>query len=103
MYAIVETGGRQFRVEEGREINVQKIEAEPGSEFILDKVLLVGAGDDVQIGRPYVDSAKVACEVTGHGRDKKIVVFHKKRRKDSAKKQGHRQDFTTIKVKSIKA
>jgi len=103
LYAIVETGGGQVRVEEGREINVRKIQAEPGSEVILDKVLLVGAGDNVQVGRPYVDNARVACEVTGHGRDKKIVIFHKKRRKDSAKKQGHRQDFTTIKIKTIQA
>ena len=103
MYAIVETGGKQFRVEEGRTIKVQKIQAEAGAELVLDKILLVGEGAGVPIGQPYVENAKVACEVVGHGREKKIVVFHKRRRKDSAKKQGHRQDYTAIKVKAIQA
>lgn len=103
MYAIVETGGKQFRVEEGRTFKVQKIQAEAGSEVVLDKVLLVGEGTDVKIGQPYVEKAQVNCEIVEHGREKKIVVFHKRRRKDSMKKQGHRQDFTAIKIKAIKA
>ena len=103
MYAIVETGGKQFRVEEGRTIKVQKIQAEAGSELVLDKILLVGEGADVNIGQPYVENAKVSCEVVEHGREKKIIVFHKRRRKDSMKKQGHRQDYTAIKVKAIQA
>lgn len=103
MYAIVETGGKQFRVEEGRTVKVQKLQAEAGSELVLDKILLVGEGADVTVGRPYVENAKVACEVVEHGRDKKIIVFHKRRRKDSTKKQGHRQDYTAIKVKAIQA
>ncbi|MCK9240030.1 50S ribosomal protein L21 [Desulfocurvus sp.] len=103
MYAIIETGGKQFRVEEGRTIKVQKLQAEAGSEVVMDKVLLVGQGAGVTVGQPYVGSAKVACEVVEHGRDKKIVVFHKRRRKDSMKKQGHRQDYTAIKIKSITA
>lgn len=103
MYAIVESGGKQFRVEEGRTIDIQKIQAEAGSELVLDKVLLVDKSGEVTVGAPYVDSAKVSCEVVGHGREKKIVVFHKRRRQDSQKKQGHRQDFTTIKIKAIEA
>lgn len=103
MYAIIETGGKQFRVEEGRTIKVQKLQAEAGSEVVMDKVLLVGEGAGVKVGAPYVEKAQVACEVVEHGRDKKIVVFHKRRRKDSMKKQGHRQDYTAIKIKSIKA
>jgi len=103
MYAIIETGGKQLRVEEGREIKVERLAAEPGSEVVLDKVLLVDKGGDLAVGQPYVDKAKVSCEVVDHGRGKKIVVFHKRRRKDSAKKQGHRQDFTTLKIKTIQA
>lgn len=100
MYAIIETGGKQFRVEEGLELAVDKLNAEPGSELTIDKVLLVG-GDDIKVGAPYVDNAKVTCEVVKHARDKKIIVFKKLRRKDHRKKQGHRQDFTVLKVKSI--
>jgi large subunit ribosomal protein L21 len=103
MYAIVETGGKQIKVEAGLVLKVQKMQAEPGSEVTLDKVLMVGDGDDVRFGRPYLDNASVTCEVTGHGRDKKIIVFHKWRRNDSRKKQGHRQDFTTVKIKAIQA
>jgi large subunit ribosomal protein L21 len=101
MYAIVETGGKQFRVEEGRRITVEKLPAEAGSEVILDKVLLVDAGGAPKIGMPYVSGAQVACEVIEHGRGEKIVVFKKKRRNDYKKKQGHRQDFTTLKIKAI--
>lgn len=101
MYAIVESGGKQYRVEEGLEFRVEKLTTESGGEHVIDKVLLVGAGEDVEIGRPYIDGAKVACEVMEHGRGDKIIVFHKRRRKDSRKKQGHRQDYTLLKVKSI--
>jgi large subunit ribosomal protein L21 len=103
MYAIIESGGKQFRVEEGAKINVEKLAVEPGASLDLDKVLMVGEGDDVQVGAPYVDGAKVSCEVVGHGRGKKIIVFHKRRRQDSATKQGHRQDYTTLKVTAISA
>lgn len=101
MFAIVETGGKQFRVEEGRSLKVAKLDAQAGAEVTLDKVLLVGAGADVKIGQPFVAGATVQCEVVDHGRDKKIIVFKKKRRKDYRRTQGHRQDFTLLKVKSI--
>jgi large subunit ribosomal protein L21 len=103
MFAIVETGGKQFRVEEGRSLKVAKLDAQAGSEITLDKILLVGTGADVKIGQPFVDGAAVTCEVVEHGRDKKIIIFKKKRRKDYRRTQGHRQDFTTLKVKSIQA
>ncbi len=103
MYAIIETGGKQFRVEEGRVIKVQKIQAEVGSEVVMDNILLVGKGADVRVGQPYVENAKATCQVVEHGRDKKIIVFHKRRRKDSQKKQGHRQDYTSVLVKSIQS
>ncbi|NCD25208.1 MAG: 50S ribosomal protein L21 [Deltaproteobacteria bacterium] len=101
MFAIVETGGKQFRVEEGRSLKVAKLDVQAGGEITLDKVLLVGAGAEVKIGQPFVDGASVQCEVVDHGRDKKIIIFKKKRRKDYRRKQGHRQDFTLLKVKSI--
>ena len=103
MFAIVETGGKQFRVQEGLTVRVAKLDAETGAELSLDKVLMAGEGEDLKIGAPYVEGATVTCEVMEHGRDKKIIVFKKKRRKDYRKKQGHRQDFTTIKVTAIQA
>ncbi|GAU07737.1 50S ribosomal protein L21 [Desulfoplanes formicivorans] len=103
MFAIVEAGGKQFRVQEGLTVKVAKMDAEAGSELSLDKVLMAGEGEDLKIGTPYVDGAKVTCQVVEHGRDKKIIVFKKKRRKDYRKKQGHRQDFTTLKVTAIQA
>lgn len=102
-YAIVESGGKQYRMEEGLSLKVDRIYAELGTDVLLDKVLLVGGESDVKAGSPYLPEAKVACEVLEHGRDKKIVVFRFWRRKDSRKKQGHRQEFTRIKVKSIQA
>ena len=102
-YAIVESGGKQYRMEEGVSLKVDRIHAEPGAEVLLDKVLLVGGESDAMAGQPYVSDAKVACEVLEHGRDKKIIVFRFWRRKDSRKKQGHRQEFTKIMVKSIQA
>ncbi|OEU69431.1 MAG: 50S ribosomal protein L21 [Desulfovibrio sp. S3730MH75] len=103
MYAIIETGGKQFRVEEGLELNIQKMDVETGTKVDLDKILLIGQGEDVKIGAPYVDGAKVACTILEHGRDKKIIVFKKRRRKDSQTKQGHRQDYTRIKIEAIQA
>lgn len=101
MFAIVETGGKQFRVEEGRSLKVAKMDAQAGSAITLDNILLVGSGADVKIGQPVVSGASVQCEVVAHGRDKKITVFKKKRRNSYRKKQGHRQDFTLLKVTSI--
>ena len=102
MFAIVETGGKQFRVEEGLEFNVERLKTDAGSEYTLENVLMVG-GKETRIGTPYVENASVTCDVVEHARGKKIVVFHKLRRKDSQKKQGHRQEFTRLKVKSINA
>ena len=102
MFAIIESGGKQFRVEEGREIVVERLQAEAGSELEIDKVLMLG-GTQTTVGAPYVENAKVTCEVMEHGRGKKIIVFKKWRRNDSSKKQGHRQNFTRLKVKAIQA
>ena len=101
MYAIVETGGKQYRVEEGSKITVEKVAADVGAQLALDKVLLVGKDAEVTVGAPYVSGAKVTCEVVNHPRGPKIMVFHKWRRNDSHKKTGHRQDLTVLQVKSV--
>ena len=103
MYAVIETGGKQYRVQEGTKLRVEKLQGEPGDAIKLDKVLMVGAGSDVQVGDPYLKGAEVSCEVLSQIRDKKIIVFRTWRRKDNKKKQGHRQQLTTLEVKSIKA
>lgn len=101
MYAIVHTGGRQFRMEPDATLRVPKLEAEVGQTVELDRVLLVQGDSGTTVGSPTVDGAKVVAEVTEQGRDKKIIVFHKKRRKRYQKKNGHRQPFTEIRVKRI--
>ncbi len=103
MFAIIETGGKQYRVEEGLELNVDLIQAEAGNALSIDSVLLVDQDGETKIGAPYVQGASVECEVLGHIRGKKVVVFHKLSKKDARKTQGHRQDYTQLKVKSIKA
>ena len=102
MFAIVEAGGKQHRVEAGQEFKVAKINLDPGCEVVLDKVLMVSS-QEVSIGAPYLPSAKVVCELLGHGRGRKIIVMHKRRRHDSRKTQGHRQDYSTLRVKDITA
>jgi len=102
MYAIIETGGKQYRVAEGTELRVETLSAEVGNEVTIDKVLFIGGGSPVA-GKPYVESAKVTAEVLGHGRGDKILVFKKWRRNDSRRLQGHRQDYTTLKIKTITA
>ena len=102
MYAIIETGGKQYRVEEGSKIVVEKLAGEAGSEIKLDKVLMLG-GSSFNVGAPYGSGAKVTAEVIEHARAKKIVIFKKRRRHDSRLKQGHRQTYTTIRIKSITA
>lgn len=103
MFAIVETGGKQYRVREGDQLKVEKLGCEPGEEISLDRVICLGKGEDVQFGRPYLENAKVNCDVLEHGRAKKVVVFKHKRRKDYRRTQGHRQHFTRLKVKAIQA
>jgi ribosomal protein L21 len=102
MYAIIETGGKQYRVAEGTELRVESLSAEVGNELTIDKVLFIGGSNPVA-GKPYVESAKVTAEVLDHGRGDKILVFKKWRRNDSRRLQGHRQDYTTLKIKSITA
>lgn len=100
MYAIVESGGKQYRIEKDWKIAVERLDAEQGQEVTLDKVLLVG-GDDCKIGNPYIEGASVKAEVLEQIRGKKVIVFKRRRRKDSKSKHGHRQDYTMLLVKEI--
>lgn len=102
MYAIIETGGKQYCIEEGSKIMVEKLAAEAGSEVTLDKVLMLGGGE-VKIGTPCVGAATVTAEVVEQTRGPKVLVFKRWRRNDSRKLRGHRQDYTTLKIKSINA
>ena len=100
MYAIIETGGKQVKVVEGQEIYVEKVAADENASVTFDKVLFVG-GDDVKVGAPYVEGATVTAKVEKHGRQKKIVVFKYRPKKKYRKKQGHRQPYTKVTIKSI--
>lgn len=101
MYAVFRTGGKQFRAEPGKKIRVPTMDVEAGGSVTFDDVLLASDGKDVQVGAPMVKGAKVKAEVVAHGRDKKIIVFKRKRRKGYRRKQGHRQGYTEIRVDEI--
>ena len=103
MYAVIVTGGKQYRVREGDSLRVERLAAEEGAEIELDRVLLVGEGDQVTAGRPFVEGGRVAATVRGHGRAKKISVVKFKRRKNYLRRRGHRQHFTELEIKSITA
>jgi large subunit ribosomal protein L21 len=100
-YAIFKTGGKQFRAEAGTTLRIPSIEGEPGSNVIFDDVLLGSDGKSVKTGTPLVSGARVTGEIVKHGRGDKIIVFKFKRRKNYARKQGHRQGFTEVRIKSV--
>lgn len=103
MFAVIETGGKQFRVKEGDTLFVEKLPVEAGQTMEIDQVLMVEKDGDLKIGTPKVDGAKVTLEVVRHGKGRKIVVFKYKPKKNYRRKQGHRQPFTEVVVKSIEA
>ena len=103
MYAIVATGGKQYRVQEGEKLRIEKLSAEAGDTVELDKVLLVGDGGDVKIGTPYLKGAKVTATVAANGRGDKVKVIKFHRRKHYRKQMGHRQSFTEIEITGISA
>lgn len=103
MYAVIETGGKQYRVTEGQYLKVEKLGLEEGASLEIDKVLMVANGDDIKIGAPYVAGGKVTAKVLSVGRGKKIRIIKFRRRKHSAKTQGHRQSYTEIEITSISA
>ncbi len=101
MFAVVKTGGKQYKVTKGEVIRVEKLDAEVGSEIDIPEVLMVINGDDVKVGNPTVDNAAVKAKVIEQSKDKKVIVFKKKRRKGYKKKRGHRQLFTTLEIQDI--
>jgi large subunit ribosomal protein L21 len=103
MYAVIQTGGKQYRVAQGDTLRVEKLAADQGAEVELDRVLMVADGDEVKIGKPYLGGGKVTATVKSHGRARKVNIVKFKRRKHHLKRQGHRQWFTELEVTGISA
>lgn len=103
MYAVIQTGGKQYRVVPGEEVKVEKLPGDTGDPVVFEKVMLTSDGENVDLGKPFIENAKVVGRISRHGRDRKIVVFKYKRRKGYRRKQGHRQDFTIVKVDNIES
>ncbi|MBI4756515.1 MAG: 50S ribosomal protein L21 [Betaproteobacteria bacterium] len=101
MYAVIKTGGKQYRVSAGEKLKVETLVADVGSEVTLDEVLMVGSGDEVKIGSPRVEGATVKATVLSHGRHPKIKIFKMRRRKHYQRHQGHRQNYTEIRIDAI--
>jgi large subunit ribosomal protein L21 len=101
MYAIIKTGGKQYRVQSGEQVRVEALSAEVGASVSLEEVLLVGSGDSVKVGAPLVSGAKVKATVLGHGRGDKVRIFKLRRRKHYQKTQGHRQSYTELRIDEI--
>lgn len=102
MYAVIKSGGKQYRVAEGKMLKLEKIAEEPGAKLNFDEVLMVANGDNIQVGAPYLKNATVTAEVVEHGRNKKVEILKFKRRKHHMKRMGHRQDYTQVKITEIK-
>ena len=101
MYAVVKTGGKQYRVSAGEKLRIEQIAAEVGQEIVLDQVLAVADGDNLKMGTPLVSGAKVSAKVLAHGRGDKVHIFKMRRRKHYRKSQGHRQNYTEIQILGI--
>ena len=101
MYAVVKTGGKQYRVVAGDKLKVEQIPADVGAEVILDQVLMVGEGESVRLGQPILSGASVKATVVSHGRGEKVKIFKMRRRKHYQKHQGHRQNYTEIQISAI--
>ncbi len=103
MYAVIETGGKQYRVSEGDVIRIEKLQAAEGDEVTFERVLMVGQGEDTKVGTPVVDGGKVTANVEAQGRGEKITVIKFRRRQKYRRKQGHRQDYTQVRITGIDA
>jgi len=101
MYAILETGGKQYKVSEGSVISVEKLGLESGSAYVFDKIIATSNGTELKVGAPYVNGAKVEASVVEEGKHKKVIVFKYKPKKGYKKKKGHRQPFTKLKIDKI--
>jgi large subunit ribosomal protein L21 len=101
MYAVIKTGGKQYKVAEGDFLKIEKIEGQAGAEVIFDEVLLVSKGDATEVGKPFVEKAKVVGEIIAQTKGPKLMVFKMKKRKGFHKKTGHRQELTRVRIKAI--
>jgi len=103
MYAVIKTGGKQYRVASGEQVRVESLPADVGAAISFDQVLMVGEGDQVRVGAPLVSGAKVQATVLSHGRAEKVKIFKLRRRKHYQKSQGHRQSYTEVRIDDIVA
>jgi large subunit ribosomal protein L21 len=103
MYAIIKTGGKQYRVESGLKLKIEQVPADVGSELVIDQVLMIADGDNISMGKPLVNGASVKATVLEQGRHEKIRIFKMRRRKHYQKHQGHRQNYTQIQITGISA
>lgn len=101
MYAVIKTGGKQYKVAAGEKIKVELLDAEVGAEVTLDQVLAVGSGDGLTVGAPLVAGATVSAKVVGHGKHDKVRIFKLRRRKHYKKSQGHRQNYTELEISAV--
>ena len=101
MYAVIKSGGKQYRVESGKQVRVEALAADVGAAVAFEEVLLVGAGDKVKVGAPLVSGAKVKATVVSHGRGDKVKIFKMRRRKHYQRAQGHRQNYTEVRIDDI--
>ncbi|MEM8551349.1 MAG: 50S ribosomal protein L21 [Pseudomonadota bacterium] len=101
MFAVIKTGGKQYRVKEGDQLAVETIEGEAGASVSFGEVLMIGDGDSVTVGAPMIDGASVSGEIVDQFRDKKVIIFKKRRRQNSRRKNGHRQHLTRVKITGI--
>jgi large subunit ribosomal protein L21 len=101
MYAVIKSGGKQYRVESGKQVRVESLAADVGTAVAFEEVLLVGTGDNVKVGAPLVSGAKVKATVVSHGRGDKVRIFKMRRRKHYQKSQGHRQNYTEVRIDDI--
>lgn len=103
MYAVIKTGGKQYSVTPGEEVKLEKLEGGVGDTVTFEQVLLTSDGDNIRVGKPYLENTKVVGRITRQGKDRKIVVLKYKRRKGYRRKQGHRQCFSLVKIENIEA
>ncbi len=101
MYAVIKAGGKQYRVNSGDEVRIEKMQGEVGDSITFDQVLLTSDGENVRVGKPFLEDTKVTGRITRQGKNRKIVVFKYKRRKGYRKNVGHRQQFTQVKIEDI--
>ena len=103
MYAVIKTGGKQYRVTQGETLKIETVDGEVGSAIVLDKVLMVGSGDKLSVGKPLLTGASVQATIVANGRHDKVKIFKMRRRKHYQKHQGHRQNYTEIRIDGISA